>query len=123
MIQCLAHIALLVDDLDAARQFYGQVLGLEAAPRSLNYPGLWYQTHAFQIHLIQQDQWEAPRPRPDKWGRNPHLAFYVDNLEAIKIRLERYGHAFQMSSSGRAALFTADADGNIIELTQVSQGA
>ncbi|NER84201.1 MAG: glyoxalase [Leptolyngbya sp. SIO1D8] len=112
------HVALLIHDLANAETFYGQVLGLEAAPRSLNFPGLWYQIGDFQIHLIQHEAWQAPCPRPDKWGRNPHLALQVADLEAVKTRLTESGYPFQMSSSGRAALFTQDADGNVLELSQ-----
>jgi len=112
------HVALLVKDLKQAAAFYGDVLGLTAAPRSLNFPGLWYQVGDFQIHLIQNDDWRAPCPRPDKWGRNAHLALQVDDLAALKTRLSDCGHPIQLSSSGRAALFTRDADGNIVELSQ-----
>ncbi|MBE7382047.1 MAG: VOC family protein [Leptolyngbya sp. SIO1E4] len=112
------HVALLVNDLDKADAFYGQALGLEPAPRSLNFRGLWYQVGDFQLHLIQQEGWQAPCPRPDKWGRNAHLALQISDLEAMKTQLTHHGYAFQMSSSGRAALFVQDADGNVVELSQ-----
>jgi catechol-2,3-dioxygenase len=91
---------------------------LAKAPRSLTFPGIWYQVGDFQIHLMQSDDWQAACPRPDKWGRNPHLAFQVADLGALKTRLVEHGAPIQMSSSGRAALFTQDPDGNIIELGQ-----
>ena len=112
------HVALIVSDLEKAAVFYGDLLGLAQAPRSRNFPGLWYQTGPFQIHLMQHDDWQAPCPRPDKWGRNAHLAFEVDDLEAIKEKLSNQGYPMQMSSSGRAACFTQDQDGNILELSQ-----
>ncbi|MDB9527485.1 VOC family protein [Oscillatoria sp. CS-180] len=112
------HVALLVRDLETAKEFYRDVLGLELVPRSLKFPGLWFQVGDFQIHIMQFDDWQAPCPRPDKWGRNPHLAFQVDDLGPIKARLSERGHPIQMSSSGRAALFTQDSDGNIVELSQ-----
>ncbi|WP_339390979.1 hypothetical protein [Crocosphaera watsonii] len=34
-------------------------------------------------------------------------------------RLEGYGHPVQMSQSGRAACFTKDFDGNVIEINQL----
>ncbi|MEM0980335.1 MAG: VOC family protein [Cyanobacteria bacterium P01_H01_bin.58] len=112
------HAAILVSDLDQAATFYGETLGLEAAPRALNFPGLWYQVGDFQLHLIHHEGWHAPDPRPDKWGRNPHLAFQVEDLGAVKTRLSDRGYPIQMSASGRAALFTQDADGNVVELSQ-----
>ena len=113
------HMALLVTDLDRAAVFYGEILGLESAPRSLPFPGLWFQVGDFQIHLIQNDEWQAPCPRPDKWGRNPHMAFQVNDLAAIKTHLIEHQYPVQLSASGRAALFTQDADGNIVELSQL----
>lgn len=113
------HVAILVSDLEKAEAFYGQVLGLEAASRSLNFPGLWYQVGDFQIHLIHREGWQTPCPRPDKWGRNAHIAFQVDDLDAIKTQLLNQNYPVQMSSSGRAALFTQDTDGNVVELSQI----
>ena len=113
------HVALLVTDPARAEMFYGEILGLEPAPRSLTFPGLWFQVGDFQIHLIHNDGWQAPCPRPDKWGRNPHMAFQVNDLEAIKTRLVDHQYPVQLSASGRAALFTQDADGNIVELSQL----
>lgn len=112
------HVALLVNDLQKAEVFYGEILGLADAPRSLGFPGLWYQVGEFQLHVIHHPGWQAPCPRPDKWGRNAHVAFQVDDLAAVKARLLREGYAVQMSSSGRAALFTQDIDGNLVELSQ-----
>lgn len=113
------HVALLVSDLDRAATFYRDLLELAPAPRSLNFPGLWFQIGDFQIHLMQVDHWHAPCPRPDKWGRNPHVALQVDDLAALKARLLKNDYPVQMSSSGRAACFTQDPDGNIIEISQL----
>ena len=113
------HVALLVTDLEKAAVFYGEILGLDSASRSLTFTGLWFQVGDFQIHLIQNDGWQAPCQRPDKWGRNPHIAFQVDDLEFIKTRLIDHQYPVQLSASGRAALFTQDADGNIVELSQL----
>jgi glyoxylase I family protein len=112
------HVAILVNDLAAAREFYNDVLGLAEAPRSLNFPGFWFQIGDFQIHLMQSDDWQAPCPRPEKWGRNPHIALQVDDLAGLKTRLVEQGYSVQMSASGRAALFTQDPSGNIIEVSQ-----
>lgn len=112
------HVALLVSDLDRGAAFYRDVLGLGLAPRSLNFPGYWFQVGDFQIHLMQVEEWQGPCPRPDKWGRNPHVALQVDDLAVFKARLLEHDFPVQMSSSGRAALFTRDPDGNIVELSQ-----
>ncbi|MFM7423623.1 MAG: VOC family protein [Elainella sp.] len=119
------HTAVLVADIARAEQFYGGVLGLSKIDRSLKYPGAWYELGSIQIHLIEdktlQDETLAPQlQNSEKWGRNPHLALAVANLEAAKAHLLAQGYPLQASASGRAALFTQDPDGNIIELTEVS---
>lgn len=112
------HVALLASDLEHSVKFYRDVLGLDMVPRSLNFPGYWFQIGAFQLHLVQAESWQAPCPRPEKWGRNPHVAMQVDDLAAFKTRLTDHDYPVQMSASGRAALFVQDPDGNIVELSQ-----
>lgn len=117
--QCL-HTAILVSDLEAAEEFYSKVLGLEKVDRTLKYPGIWYQVGTHQIHLILHENLKTELPNQEKWGRNSHIAFAVSNLDEAKKPLETYGYPMQMSSSGRAALFTKDRDGNIIEISQIN---
>ena len=116
IIQSL-HTAILVTDLAKSENFYGHVLGLSKIERSLKYPGAWYQVGSYQIHLIVAAT--VPTDKPDqKWGRNPHVAFSVADLDVAKQELLNQNYPIQVSASGRAALFTQDPDGNIIELSQ-----
>ncbi len=112
------HTAILVSDVAKAEPFYSEILELPKAERSLKFPGIWYQVGDYQIHLIEDQNWKAVESNAEKWGRNPHLALAVDDLETMKTRLREAGYPFQASSSGRSALFTKDPDGNIIELNQ-----
>ncbi|MGI8934236.1 MAG: hypothetical protein ACR2FS_09205 [Phormidesmis sp.] len=48
------------------------------------------------------------------------MTFAIRDLEAVKQSLREQGMPFQMSSSGRAALFVKDPDGNVVELLQVN---
>ena len=49
----LHHATLLVDDVDKAAWFYGDVLELAPNPRpNIDYPGLFYRCGDQQIHLI-----------------------------------------------------------------------
>ncbi|MDJ0674086.1 MAG: VOC family protein [Calothrix sp. MO_167.B42] len=114
--QCL-HTAILVTDLERAEQFYGQLLGLTKVERSMNFPGAWYQVGGHQVHLIVAPSVPG-KEKHEKWGRNPHVAFCVTNLEVAKQQLLSQNYPIQLSASGRAALFTQDPDGNIIELSQ-----
>ena len=111
------HTAITVTDLETAEYFYGEVLGLVKIERSQKFPGAWYQVGEYQIHLIV-----APvvvnEPKHEKWGRNPHVAFSVSDLDAAKQQLLDYNFLIQPSASGRPAIFTQDPDGNVIELSQ-----
>jgi glyoxylase I family protein len=110
------HAAILVSDLAKAEHFYGTVLGLTKINRELRFPGAWYQVGDCQIHLLVCDL-PLDRSLPEKWGRDRHVAFAVDDLEAIKTKLQAHNCPLQMSASGRAALFVQDPDQNIIELS------
>lgn len=112
------HTAILVSDLERAENFYSNVLGLSKVERTLKYPGAWYQLGEFQIHLIVAPA-ASSELQPEKWGRNPHIALGVADLDAAKNRLIYHTCPIQTSASGRAALFTKDPDGNIIELSQI----
>jgi glyoxylase I family protein len=117
--QCL-HTAILVSDLEQAEKFYSDILGLSKFERhNFKFPGTWYQIGESQLHLIVHADYVAPIINPEKWGRNPHLALAIDNLQVAKEKLQAQDYPIQMSASGRKALFTQDPDHNIIELTQI----
>lgn len=115
--RCL-HAALLVSDLAKAEYFYGEVLGLAKVDRDLKFPGAWYEVDDFQIHLMTNPDPGTNLQDAEKWGRNRHVAFAVEDLESAKTQLQAAGCPMQTSSSGRSALFTRDPDGNVIELSQ-----
>ncbi|USR93024.1 VOC family protein [Phormidium yuhuli AB48] len=110
------HTAILVSDLDRAEWFYGEVLGLTQVERPFRFPGTWYQVGAMQLHLIVSES-PSRELASEKWGRNPHVAFGIDDLDGMLNRLEAAGCPIQRSASGRPALFTQDPDGNIVELS------
>ncbi len=114
------HMALTVTDLERADQFYSSILGLPKVKRDLAFAGSWYQLGPIQLHLIVAPTVTPDRVNEAKWGRNPHVALGVSDLDLIKTTLKAAGYPIQMSASGRAALFTQDPDGNVIELSQLS---
>jgi glyoxylase I family protein len=118
MLLNFLHAALLVTDLERSHRFYGELLGLPVAERNLKFPGIWYQVGAYQIHLMVDPNKIDDQVNQEKWGRNRHLAFSVENLALLTAKLQAAGHACQSSASGRAAIFVHDPDGHIIELSQ-----
>ena len=110
------HAAILVSNLEKAEHFYGTILGLAKVDRALKFPGAWYEINGFQIHLIADSSAKSEAQNSEKWGRNRHLAFSIADLSAAKDQLFSYGCEFQMSASGRSALFVQDPDGTVIEL-------
>ena len=113
------HVALQVSDLERADEFYSNVIGLQKVERNLTFPGSWYQVGDFQLHLIVSD-WAKNPTREDKWGRHPHVTFAIRGLGKVIAALKEQAVPFQMSSSGRAALFVKDPDGNVVELLEIS---
>lgn len=112
------HVALQVSNLEKSDYFYSHIVGLKKVERNLSFPGSWYQIGDFQLHLIASD-WAANPVREAKWGRHPHITFAIDDLDQVKRDLTEQEVPFQMSSSGRAALFIKDPDGNTVELLQI----
>jgi glyoxylase I family protein len=120
ILSCL-HVAVMVSNLARSIEFYTHILGLTQVDRDLNYPGIWYQIGDVQIHLIEDINYQSNSDIDlTKSTRNPHIALGIGDLTAAKEQLLAANCVVKMSNSGRAALFTQDPDGNIIELTLIS---
>ena len=107
------HVSINVNDVDAALDFYVDVLGLR--PRAdrpdFGFGGAWLDAGTQQIHLI-----EAPVPD----DRGQHLALQVADLDATVRELRGAGVEVSDPSpvgTGRQA-FLHDPAGNLVELHQ-----
>lgn len=120
MLTKLLHASLLVADLDRARAFYEDVLGLAPSPArpAMSFPGVWYDVGEAQIHLLCLPNPDPLEGRPQHGGRDRHTAFAVDDIAGLKAALEARGIPFTVSQAGRAALFCRDPDGNALELVE-----
>lgn len=119
-IRTLLHVSLLVSDLDAARRFYEDVLGLRPSPLrpAMAFDGVWYEIGAQQIHLLALPNPDRAAARPAHGGRDRHAAFAVSGLHALEERLKAAGVACTRSPSGRRALFCRDPEGNALEFIE-----
>lgn len=120
-----AHVNIVVDDLDAACEFYGTTFGLERLPRPdfRGSPGAWFRLGRSQLHLSVVDR------MPDWNGGAPHFAIYIptEELAPTVERLEAAGVTFTSGIRAREdfgvtvhAAFCRDPAGNLIELTDVA---
>lgn len=110
----LHHVNLLVDNLEAARRFYGEVLGWPTARRpDFGFPGAWYDLGHGQLHLVVVDAMPPPS--------GAHFAVEVDDLDAVSSHLEAAGVHVSAGGgtpgAGRQA-FCQDPAGNLIEFNQ-----
>lgn len=120
-ISKLLHATVLVQDLPKARAFYEQVLGLTAstARPQMSFEGVWYDLGGSQqLHLMQLPNPEAGLQRPLNGGRDRHIAFAVEDLSALMHKLEDSGIRFNLSQTGRRALFCRDPDDNALEFIE-----
>lgn len=107
------HVAIVVDDLDAAIDFYREGLGMYEAPRpDFEQPGRWMQAGASQVHLMV-----GSGPVPKRY----HFALGVTDLDAVIQRLN--AHDIEVTTvphtqgAGHQA-FVRDPFGNTIELNE-----
>jgi len=120
-ISRLLHATILVEDLDNSRRFYEHLLGFSAshARPEMSFAGVWYELAPHQqLHLMQLPSPEAGLQRPLNGGRDRHLAFSVDDLSALMHKLEGEGIAYNLSKTGRRALFCRDPDDNALEFIE-----
>jgi catechol 2,3-dioxygenase-like lactoylglutathione lyase family enzyme len=116
----LDHVSLSVDDFEAVRPFYEEVLGLERDPArpAFGFPGAWYQLGGCQIHLIQRpDGVDTGTRAPGLTPVAPHVAIRVDDYDAAVAYFKGHGIEVFETNADNGQLWVRDPAGNIIELT------
>src|SRR5690349_16813609 len=113
------QIAIPPGEEDAARHFYGDMLGLMEIEKPENLRargGVWFETATLQVHLGVD---AAFRP-----AQKAHVAFQVANLEELRLRLSANGFAAVVDEPlpGYARFYVSDPFGNRIELMELTTG-
>jgi len=113
----LGHVNLSIDDVEAARRFYGEVLGLEPAarPADAGRPGCWFRLGDVELHLSLE-------PEADNARSRRHIAIEVADLAAIQAMIASAGRPIDEARPipGVRRFFTRDPAGNRIELYTTS---
>lgn len=109
------HVNVSVEDIDAAVEFYREVLGMERIPSlASSAPGAWFQVGGQQLHLTERG---GPGPEVH------HFAVNVDDFEAVYDRAvardaldaDTFGAALYELPDGAAQLYLRDPSDNLVE--------
>jgi glyoxylase I family protein len=137
-IETLHHVSLPVSDLDRARKFYGDTLGLTESDRPpFTFEGAWYRVGDRSLHLIVPESGETSTFRQDKAidSHDVHFAIRVRSYADAVAHLESQGfratvernpkpseanpRPMRLSPSGVAGfpqIYILDPDRNVIEI-------
>jgi catechol 2,3-dioxygenase-like lactoylglutathione lyase family enzyme len=116
-VLALDHVQLAIPagGEDAARAFYGGVLGLQEVPKPANLAargGCWFSVGTLHLHLgVERDF------RP---ARKAHPALLVTDLATLAARCAAHGHPVRSDEplEGYERLYVDDPFGNRIELME-----
>jgi catechol 2,3-dioxygenase-like lactoylglutathione lyase family enzyme len=125
----MEHVLVLSDDVDASREFYTTVVGLELGARPpMEFPGFWLYAGATPcLHIAEREAYLSYAQRlglgvtPKSSGRGPvdHIAFRASDYEAVVTRLKQRGVAAVRNTVAGGAmrqLFFDDPSGVRIEI-------
>jgi catechol 2,3-dioxygenase-like lactoylglutathione lyase family enzyme len=121
-LHALNHFTITPVDLEATKDFYSDVLGLEVGYRPpLNFPGYWlYSAGTATVHLIGFRAGDKPAARKEtKTGRFDHVAFACTGLKQMKARLKKLDITYEervLPRDRQTQLFLRDPDGIAVEL-------
>jgi len=101
-------------DIDAARAFYGDVLGLRRSKQWGKLPGFEFETGNLTIAVMQSDAFGL------EFRANTHpIALHVDDFEGAKAELASRGVEFRgdtLDSGVCWQAFFTDPDGNVLAI-------
>ena len=125
--QSIHHVAIICSDYEKSKHFYTEILGLKIIAEAYRAER---QSYKLDLEIGNGNQIELfsfpnppPRPsRPEACGLR-HLAFVVENVEAIKSELEEKGIFVEPirvdEYTGKKFTFFADPDGLPLEIYEV----
>lgn len=125
-MRALFHLAYHVHDLDAARAFYGGVLGCQEGRSTATWVDFDFFGHQISLHLGEPFQTTNTGHVGEHLVPMPHLGvvLLMDDWRALAQRLQDHQQAFvlepQIRFAGKpgeqATMFLRDPSGNPIEI-------
>lgn len=108
------HCSVVVTDLERARRFYRDVLGLKPInkPRTFAFEVAWFELGDDQVHLLPRPEGDSISPR--------HMALHVDDAASARRYFASKGVETIETTPipGADRFFIHDPDGNRIECIQ-----
>jgi len=116
-VTTLHHLQLAMPpgEEDAARSFYGGLLGLDEVPKPEHLArrgGCWFRGPALELHLGVETEFRS--------ARKAHPAFLVEGLQPLRESLERVGTEIvdDTQLDGHERFYAYDPFGNRLELIE-----
>lgn len=110
------HVSIIVTDLDRARRFYSEVVGLQEIPppSTFDFKVAWFEINGQHVHLLPRDEADGISGR--------HFALEVDDAKAARTRLAGLGLEIIEAAPipGCDRFFIHDPDQNRIEIMEWS---
>jgi glyoxylase I family protein len=120
LVEGLHHVTVCVRDLERAKRFYGDVLGLVELERPpFPFDGAWYALGDRQLHLIVNHAARTFRETAQADGLDAHFALRISDYENMLERLRTSGIdtlESRVNPTPWSQLYVADPDGNVLEL-------
>jgi catechol 2,3-dioxygenase-like lactoylglutathione lyase family enzyme len=129
----LQHVNIVVQDVDIARKFYCDILGMEEKPRhpSFQQRGAWFHKNGAEIHLVQVDYATHPpgdlsvdyiETTENELSSSRHFCLVIDDTDSLVRILEEnnisivYGPITR--TGGLIQTYCYDPDKHLIEFSQ-----
>lgn len=118
-ISACHHVAICVNDAEAAKRFYGESIGLEEIqrPSEITIAGAWYRLGSSELHVFESEGFQPPASA----SFPPHLALRSEDFQASVERLRSadvkidFGPA--QDDLGIWRVVVRDPTGNVVEVT------
>ena len=114
LINGVDFITVSIKNFQKARDFYANVLGLEASKQWGSMPGQEFESGNLTIAVMQSDAFGM-----EHHANNSPIEFHVDDFEGAKAELESRGVTFKgepIDSGSCLQTFFDDPDGNALAL-------